>query len=303
MLISSRPSARSARGILLILSATLLWGTTGTAQSFSADALSPYWVGALRLLVATGFFVLYAAALLGPRRLARELAATQWRHALLAGCCMAGYNLAFFAGVKATGVAVGTALALGSGPIWAGLLQIASGHAPARAWWLGTGLAVGGGVLLVFGRGGAVQGDLTGIALCLAAGFAYALYATLNKHLVRQTHPGVATLAVFAVGALVAVPMAWLWVGDVQITARGWAVVGFLGVAATGVAYLLFSSGLRTVTAASAVSLALMEPVTAFLLAIVIVGERPDAMAGAGLAVLLAGLMLVIRAELRAPAS
>src|SRR5690606_15250458 len=133
-----------------------------------------------------------------------SMARVDWRHAVLAGACMAGYNLAFFAGVKATGVAVGTALALGSGPIWAGLLQILSGRAPSGHWWAGTILAVAGGVLLVLGRGDALQADPAGIALCLAAGLTYALYAILNKHLVHRADPGVVTLAVFSVAALIA---------------------------------------------------------------------------------------------------
>jgi DME family drug/metabolite transporter len=290
---------RPLQGILLVLGAGILWGTTGTAQSFSPDALSPYWVGALRLAVATVFFILSVGAMAGPARLGRQLAGIDWPRAGLAGACMAGYNLAFFAGVKATGVAVGTALALGSGPIWAGLMQLILGSLPGLGWWLGTLLAVSGGVLLVLGRGGDMQADPAGIALCLAAGFAYALYAVLNKRLVHHSAPGTTTLAVFAIGAALALPAAALWAGPLEITAGGWAVVAFLGVAATGIAYLLFSWGLRSISAASGVSLALMEPVTAFLLAIVVVGERPGAMAYAGLAALLGGLAIVIRSETR----
>ncbi|CAM5190184.1 DME family drug/metabolite transporter OS=Castellaniella defragrans OX=75697 GN=HNR28_003190 PE=4 SV=1 [Castellaniella defragrans] len=284
------------QGVLLVLSAGLLWGTTGTAQSFS-PALSPYWVGALRLLVATGFFLVYAGWHLGPARLGRELAELRWKQAIWAGACMAGYNLTFFAGVKITGVAVGTALALGSGPIWAGLLQLAAGARPSAGWWLGTLLAVAGGVLLVFGRGGDVQADPLGIALCLSAGLAYAVYALLNKQLVHRSAPAVTTLGVFFVGAVLALPAAALQAGPLQITTPGWLVVGFLGVASTGIAYLLFTTGLRSISAASAVSLALMEPVTAFVLAILVVGERPGIWAYAGLATLLAGLAIVIRAE------
>ncbi len=100
-------------------------------------------------------------------------------------------------------------------------------------------------------------------------------------------------------GALLALPAAGFWAGPPQITASGWLVVGFLGIASTGIAYLLFSTGLRDISAATGVSLALMEPVTAFLLALAVVGERPGAPAYAGLAALLAGLALVIRAETR----
>ena len=46
-------------------------------------------------------------------------------------------------------------------------------------------------------------------------------------------------------------------------------------------------------------SLALFEPVTAFVLAVVVVGERPGGMAVAGLVAVLAGLALVVRAEVR----
>jgi len=288
-------TTNSARGIVLVLCAGILWGTTGTAQSFSPAGLSPYWVGALRLSIAAAFFAAYAA--MGPGRITASLAGIDWRRAILAGACMAGYNLAFFAGVKATGVAIGTALALGSGPIWAGLLQIPGGGAPSRGWWAGTLLAVGGGILLVLGRGGALQADPAGVALCLAAGFAYALYAILNKHMVHRAEPAIVTLAVFSVAAAIALPAAGVWAGPLDITGRGWAIVAFLGIAATGVAYLLFSSGLRGITAASGVSLALMEPVTAFLLAIVVVGEHPGPAAYAGLAALLGGLALVIRSE------
>jgi DME family drug/metabolite transporter len=47
------------------------------------------------------------------------------------------------------------------------------------------------------------------------------------------------------------------------------------------------------------VALALAEPVTAFALAVLIVGERPGVWALVGLLAVLAGLAVVIRAELR----
>ncbi|WP_368643172.1 DMT family transporter [Castellaniella ginsengisoli] len=298
---TSPPSAtlRPAHGIALVLCAGMLWGATGTAQSFSNSALSPYWVGALRLGVAALFFLAYAGSTHGLPHLLRQLAALDWRRAAWAGACMAAYNLTFFAGVKATGVAVGTALAIGSGPIWAGLLQLAGGGRPGLGWWTGTLLAVGGGVLLVLGRGGDIQADPLGIVLCLASGLTYALYTLLNKRLVDRSAPAVTTLGVFLVGALLALPAAGFWAGPLQITVSGWLVVGFLGVASTGIAYLLFTTGLRSISAATGVSLALMEPVTAFLLALAVVGERPGVLAYVGLAALLAGLALVIRAETR----
>jgi DME family drug/metabolite transporter len=219
---------------------------------------------------------------------------------VLAGLSIAAYNLCFFAGVKASSVAVGTAVAIGSGPIWVGLLQfLLSGQAPRAVWWWGTLLAVAGGGLMVFSGAQGVRITGGGIALCLGAGLSYAAYALINKRLVAQAAPALVTAGIFTVAALMALPLAWAWSTPVALGTGGWMVVGYLGIMATGVSYLLFSSGLRYISGATGVTLALAEPLIAFLLAIVVVGERPGLMAFGGLALVLAGLALVIAAELR----
>ena len=287
------------RGVILVLLAALCWGTTGTAQSFGSGATSAYWVGALRLLVSAIFFGLLLAATGGLSALARLPRAP----VLLAGLGMAAYNLAFFAGVKATGVAVGTAVALGSGPIWAGLLQALGGQRLPGRWWLGTGLAVAGGIVMVgAGSPGGQPLSGLGIGLCLLAGLAYAGYALVNARLVAAAAPAPVTAAVFGVATLIALPAAAAVAGTPQGAPRDGLVVLWLGVVATGVAYLLFSHALRHIAAATAVTLALAEPVTAFVLAVLVVGERPGwAAAGGGLLVL-AGLLIVVVAELRSAA-
>lgn len=292
-------TASSLPGIALVLLAAMLWGTTGTAQSLAPDQLSPYWIGALRLAVASVFFALLARLArrqdAGPAPLPRGAA-------LLAAICVAAYNLSFFAGVKAAGVALGTALAIGSGPIWAGVLQTALlRRLPPALWWLGTLLGVVGGAALVLdGQGGGAAGvSVAGIALCLLAGLSYAGYALVNQQLVAQVGAARANLAAFGGAAVLALPLA-LMLGGVPAPQPGtWAVVIYLGLVATGLAYLLFSTALRRISGATAVTLALAEPVTAFALAIAIVGERPGALAFGGLAAVLAGLLLVIVAELR----
>lgn len=292
------------RGVLLVLAAAMLWGTTGTAQSLAPTTLSPLWVGTGRLLIAALFFV----ALLGLTQ-GRALAASMrgglpWAGIAAAALCMTVYNLAFFAGVRASGIAVGTAVALGSGPVWAGLLQILlGGGSPRGGWWIGTALAVGGGALMVLGPGGATAVDGQGIALCLLAGLSYAVYATLNQRLVAGVAPGLVTGTVFTLAALLALPPAVALAGSPVSPAglvapdlgRSLAVFVWLGVAATGIAYLCFSHALRHIPAATAVTLALAEPLTAFVLALVLVGERPGSLAFVGLAGLLIGLGVVMR--------
>ena len=107
----------------MALAAAVLWGTTGTAQTFVASQSSLYWIGALRLLIASGFFAVVVLFGRSSQALGFTWLRTAWSWVLLAGIAMASYNLCFFAGVKATGVATGTAVAIGSGSIWIGLLQ------------------------------------------------------------------------------------------------------------------------------------------------------------------------------------
>jgi drug/metabolite transporter, DME family len=287
-------------GVLMVLAAALLWGTTGTAQSLAPAQLSSYWVGSLRLLVAAVFFVPWLVVTDRPALAPRSLAGLPWRAIGLAAVCMCGYNLAFFAGVRVCGVAVGTAIALGSGPIWAGLLQaVAVRRAPPVAWWLGTGLAVLGIGAMMASPGAAARLSVFGVAMCLAAGLSYAVYALVNKHMVSTAPAGVVTAAVFVTAAVLALPIALLLAGVPQITSQELAIVAWLGVMSTAVAYLLFSHALRHISGATGVALALAEPVTAFGLAIVVVGERPGWLAFGGLIAVLAGLVVVVRSELK----
>ena len=76
----------------------------------------------------------------------------------------------------------------------------------------------------------------------------------------------------------------------VTSSAASWAVVVWLGVMSTAVAYLLFTHALKHISSATGVALALGEPVTAFVLAVLVVGERPGWLAFAGLVLVLAGL-------------
>ena len=296
---------RSWPGIVLALSAAVLWGTTGTAQHLAPVVLSPYWIGALRLAIAAGCFAALVAA---SERGVAALPAVPglWRRQLLAGACIAAYNLSFFAGVRLAGVAVGTTIAIGSGPLFAGAAQaLVTRRPPAALWWLGTALAIGGGAAIAFGGGrvgAAASLAPAGLVLCLAAGLSYAIYTLTAKSLSAHASPARASLWVFGMAAMLAVPAAWLMVpsGVADLAAagsRGWLVLAWLGVVATGVSYLLFSSALRFISAATGVALALGEPLTAFMLAVGVLGEPLRASGLVGIGLILAGLALVMAGE------
>ena len=102
---------------LQLLLAAILFGTTGTAQALLADGRSPLAIGAGRIVVG-GIVLAALAAVAGGWRPGGADRSRTWPMGwvLLAGAGVAIYQLAFFSALTMTGVAVGTVVAIGSGP-------------------------------------------------------------------------------------------------------------------------------------------------------------------------------------------
>ena len=194
---------------LLVLLSAVCFGTTGTAQALGPDA-APVTVGAVR--IAVGGLLLLAVARAVPA------AAAAWPRRELGAIALAiaVYQLAFFAAVDRTGVAVGTVVALGSAPAIAGVTGRLIDGQPLTGRWAGaTALACAGVLLLVLGGGGASV-DPLGIMLAVVSGTGYATYAVLAKRLLRLGHaPERVMAASFSLGAVLLAPV--LVLGDVSL--------------------------------------------------------------------------------------
>ena len=287
-------------GIALAASAAIFWGTAGVAQSFIVGNIPPLWVAAFRLCVASLFFVsilyIFHRALL---RNSLELMSKHVRLILLTGFFIVTFNFGFFFGVKATGIAVGAATMIGSAPIWAGILDIfLNRRIPAPLWWLGTSCATSGGVLMVVAQASTWQIDPFGLTACLLSGLFYAAYTISSSKLVQRMSPLVVTSSTFSVATMMAIPMALIFSGlPSHITTIDCMVVGYLGIVVTGIAYLLFSFALTRISATTGVAMSLIEPVTAFFMAILVAGEPITWLAFLGLCLILVGLHFVLAAE------
>ena len=221
---------------------------------------------------------------------------------LLAGVCVAVYQVSFFAAIADTGVAVGTVAALGSAPVWAGLLaRRFAGERLDRRWAAATALAaLGVGVLIL---GGSSGGDVSapGVGLALVAGAGYAGYAVAGKRMLDAggTPEGVMA-AVFAAGGLLLLPVLILGPTGELAGPGGLAMVLYIAAVPTALAYVLFARGLERIGAGETATLTLAEPLTATLLGVLVLGERPGAAAVFGGACVLAGLVLL---ALRSPSA
>ncbi len=287
--------------VLAVLAAALLFGTTGTSQALGPEGTTPLSVGVMRMVI--GGTVLAAIAFtLAARHRRRRQPSPRLRIRPLAlmaltGASLAAYQPLFFLGTARNGVAVGTVVALGSAPILAGLLEWAlTRRRPTATWMLATGLATVGVVLLgAGGEAGAGGGtDPVGLLGSVGAGATFAVIANAQRRLLDAGWDpftvvgamGASSAAIFAC-ALPFVDIGWL------AEPRGIAMALWLGLATIGVAYVLFTWGLSGLTAATAATLTLAEPLTASILGVVVLGERLSPLAVAGLVVLAAGLALL----------
>lgn len=278
---------RGPGAVLAVLLAAALFGTTGTAQELGPDETTPLGVGAARLLVG-------GLALLLVVRAGRGVLAL-WRTptGLLAGACTAAYQVCFFAGVDRAGVAVGTLVAIGSGPVVTGLLAVTLlRERPSRLWLLATGICVAGLALLT--GGGAERPDPAGVLLALLAGASYAGYTVLAKQqLDRGARPATVMAAAFGLGGLLSVPVLLTQPLDWLGTGEGALLAGYLGLVTVTLAYLLFVRGLAVLPAGPVTTLVLAEPVVATALGVRLLDERLSAPAGAGALLVVTGLLVL----------
>jgi DME family drug/metabolite transporter len=269
-----------------VLLAAVLFGTTGTAQALGPDDSNPLTVGAARILV--------GGALLAALGFADGSFRGRWPLHLVAvtGTGVAVYQLAFFEAVDRTGVAVGAIVAIGSGPVFAGVLErVLDGAWPGRTWALATALATAGVAVLTLAASGDASLSALGIVLALVSGAGYAVYTVVAKRLLRLGHGPIGVMgASFGAGAVLLAPL--LLLGD-----TGWlhgpgglGLALYLGTVPTALAYVLFARGLRELSASEVTTIVLAEPLTALLLGAAVLDERIGAAGGLGAALVLAGL-------------
>jgi DME family drug/metabolite transporter len=164
---------------------------------------------------------------------------------------------------------------------------------------LATALATVGVVLLGFGGEAATTGggggtDPAGLLASVGAGATFAVIANTQRRLLDEgwdpfTVVGAMGASSAAISALVLpfVDLSWL------ATAPGLVMALWLGLATISIAYVLFTWGLGGLTAATAATLTLGEPLTASILGIVVLEERLSVLAIIGLVVLAVGLAML----------
>ena len=304
--------AVNRRDFALVALGAVLWGTGGVAGSALARAtgVASLDVATVRLVVGGGLLLLVLAVsghLHGLRWTAPVV-----RRVVVTGVLAATYQACYFAAVQATSVGTATVVALGAAPVVAAVVTaVRERRAPVARELVALGLALTGLVLLVApsasaastsaasvsalsaasgatGAAGPTAGLVVlagGVLLALVAAAAFATMTLVHRTPVPGLDALRLTATSFTLGGLLLAALAGVLAlaGRAEAPAAtleaitqggGWWLVVYLGVGPTAVAYSAYFAGLRTVPATSATLLALLEPLTATVTAIVLLDER-----------------------------
>ncbi|WP_392894125.1 DMT family transporter [Streptomyces sp. LN699] len=301
----SNHSPAAGRSLLSLVVAGAAWGTAGAAASllFLASDLGPlalsFWrcAGGLVVLLAVLAVRRPGAAL--PRPSAGSLIAT--------GLMFTLFQAAYFAAVRETGLAVGTVVTLGAGPV---LITVGArywmGERLGRGGIVAVGGALAGLAVLVLGSGGGeVRPIGVGWALLSAAGYAA---MTLRARLLGQRGAGgdplVTTAWSVAVGTVCLLPLAameGLLPHTAELGRVLWLLV-YVATVPTALAYALYFRGAAAVRAATVSVIMLIEPVSAAVIAVLVLGEQLTGSVILGTVLLLTAVGALIVAEARRPA-
>ncbi|MCC6376606.1 MAG: EamA family transporter [Microbacteriaceae bacterium] len=297
------------RYVFFAFLAAILFGTTGTAQALGPSSATSLSVGSARIVI--GGFALAAIALVLWLRNHRALRSEDvpsvpisrnWWVVVVGAAAIIAYQPAFFLGTATNGVAIGTVVAIGSGPILTGLFEwLLFRKFPGLIWVVATIVAIVG-IWLLSGVGGSHPAKPSGILLSLGAGACYAIYAlSAKKLLLDGWSPSGSVALIFGASAVGALPilfatnLAWI------TTPTGIAVAVWMGIGTITIACIFLAIGLKHLAASTVATLGLGEPLTATLLGVIVLHETLSTNSIIGLGLVVFGLLLIGTVKARQP--
>ncbi|KVC61491.1 DMT family transporter [Burkholderia stagnalis] len=281
-------------GYLYLAAAMTGVGSTVIASRLAAGGLPPFTATALRFLIATPLlFALMRAQRLRWPRVSRRDAALLVVQAAAGGV---GYTVLLISGTRLSspldaGVMLGTLPAM-STLIAAVLLR----ERQTPRDWAAAALATSGVLLVTFTPGHAAPSmqTLAGDALVLAAVACEAVFILLNRRLATPLAPLALSTAMSGLGFVLAlVPAAFEW----RAAAAGWttgavAAIVYYALVPTVLGYLCWYAGSARTSGTEAALFTAIAPVSAVLFAVTLFGEALNATRLAGIALVVAGMLV-----------
>lgn len=290
-------------GFIAVLVASILWGTTGTAASYAPN-LSPLAIGAIAM---GGGGLLQA--LLAHKNIRSHLPQIRAYYPLLliGMVSVAIYPLAFYSSMRMAGITIGTVVSIGSAPLFSALLEKFFDKKPlSLKWFISFIFGVAGVLLLSLGESHS-QGNMqqlshdqktVGIILGLVAALSYSLYSWAAKKMIDRGVDSKASMGlIFGFGALILLPTLFFTGTNLFDEPVNLYVVGYMMLIPMFLGYLLFGYALKTISASTATTLTLFEPLVAALFAVLLVGEQLAAIGWLGMALIFVCLAVLSKPD------
>lgn len=234
----------------------------------------------------------------------RELLALdrrEWKLIILAGLFLAAHFATWIPSLRFTTVASSTAL-VATQPIWAALIARARGaHVPVQAWF-GIGLAMLGIIALTGVDASIDPRQLIGDGLALLGAILAAAYVTVGAQVRQSVSTLTMTFVLYGVSAIALLIVCV--VGGQSLTgysAQAWLYIILLTVGSQLLGHSLINRALATTSATVASLAILFEMPGSTLIAALWIGQVPPLAIVPAVALLFAGLIIVIRSGDRVP--
>lgn len=294
------PVATHTRSMLLLLLTMLVWGSTFMVTKELIALWPPLTVAFAR--VALGTLVLLPLAFKRHRRDERLPWGTLWLMGLIG---VALYYLVFNVAMVYVSASQG-ALVQSSIPAMTALvavLWLRERASPLR--WFGIAMSVAG-ILIVFSGSSSESGESTwlGNFLMFASVVFWAVYTALAKR-VAGFDSLLVSVAVTGTGALLLLPMASYEIVMLSLAGEGlpmlplvgWLEMLYLGVIASGLAYVLYNASLRHLDASEVGVYTNLIPIVGVLTGVIMLGEPLSTRAIIGGVVVMFGVWITSRSE------
>ncbi len=271
----------------LVLSA--LWGASFLFMRVAAPEFGPLVIGFLRALIATLLLLPFLLLRSGIAELR-----SNWKKLVLVGVLNSAIPFCLLA-LATISLSGGFAAILNStAPLWAAMI----------AWiWLGdrldrsriTGLIIGftGVVVLVWNKAGIAA---PGVAMAILAAVSAALFYGIGANFTQKYLHGISALAL-ATGSMLAATIVLLPAGILlwpakMISVQAWLAIIMMGVASTGIAYVLYFRLIANVGPAKAITTTYLVPGFAVVWGAMFINESLSANMVLGGAIILIGTAL-----------
>lgn len=277
----------------LVALAALCWGLSGGIAAMLMDGgRDPFVVSFCR--GAIGFLLILAWLFLRPRDSGLGNARL-WFWSVLAGLGVAGNFTFYFISIAQGSVAVAVTL-MYSAPVIVYLVSFACRlESPTRGKLIAIALVMLGILLLTQVYNTSLDGiTLLGITTGLLAGLCYAVFIFGFKYAAPRGSPQAVLSIAFAVVTITLLP--WAAGADRAIVVPGASELPLfilLGVLGAGLSFALYVIGLKQVTPTVASIVAMIEPVTAALFGVIVLGENLAASQVLGIVLILLTVTLL----------